>query len=44
MPFSGGVETYNFLFSSSIWDMDEKVGLVSPKRSITIINENDKFS
>ena len=44
MPFSGGAETYNFLYSSSIWDMDQSTGLISPKRSITIINENDRFS
>lgn len=44
IPFSGGVETYNFLYSSSIWDLDQKTGIVSPLRSITIINENDRFS
>ncbi len=43
-PFSGEVETYNFLVALDLWDYSEKIGLVSPKRKVTIVNANDKFS
>lgn len=43
-PFSGEVETYNFLFNINMWNKTEKQGLVSPFRKITIINANDRFS
>lgn len=43
-PFSGEVETYNFIFAENIWKKDEDLNLVSPLRKITIINANDRFS
>lgn len=43
-PFSGEVETYNFLFALEQWKEAEKVNLCSSKRTMTIINANDRFS
>lgn len=42
-PFSGEVESYNFLYALDIWKKGEKSGVVSPCRSATIINANSKF-
>lgn len=43
-PFSGEVETYNFLFSEAIWKKDERLGMVSPIRKLRILNANQSFS
>lgn len=43
-PFSGEVETYNFIFNIKMWMLQETQGLVSPNRTIRIINANDRFS
>lgn len=43
-PFSGEVETYNFLFSEGIWKKDEKWGTVSPIRKLRVLNANQTFS
>lgn len=43
-PFGGEVESYNFLYGMNLWDFSQKIGLVSPKRKVTIVNANDRFA
>lgn len=43
-PFSGEIETYNFLMTIDYLAYGEKIGLVSPLHSLTIINANDRFA
>jgi len=43
-PFSGEIEGYNFLIALDTWRESVKLGQVSPKHSLTIINANDRFA
>ena len=43
-PHTAEIESYNFLLNVEHWAKNELIGLVSPKRNITIINANDNFA
>lgn len=43
-PFHNEVENLNFLIALDTWEAQEKLGIISPLRNLTIINANDRFA
>ena len=43
-PFRGEIAYYNFLQAYDYWQYYIKIGKVSPKMSLTVVNANDTFA
>ena len=43
-PFHNEVENLNFLIALDTWEAQEKMGIISPLRNLTIVNANDRFA
>jgi hypothetical protein len=43
-PFRGEISGYHFLMAHDYWEYYRKIGKVSPKSSLTVVNANDSFT
>ena len=43
-PFKGEISAYHFLMAWDYWEYYKKIGKVSPRSSMTIVNANDTFA